>query len=176
MVSLSKLRCIAADCSGVAATEAAILLSFLAIVSLNGVELARWAYTRMQVANAAQMAVAAAYKACDTKHLPATINCPDLGAAISRSLASTSLGSAVQQDAGSPVDGYYCINTSGAFVASGTLATHPADCSAVGDATHAPANYLTVNVTMAYTPLASAVTIGSLLPARIKASSTMRMQ
>lgn len=176
MVSLATLRRIATDRSGVAATEAAIVLSLLAIASLNGVELARWAYTRMQVANAAQMAVAAAYKACDTQHLPATTNCPGLGTAISRSLASTNLGSAVQQDAGSPVDAYYCIDASGALVASGTLAAHPADCSAAGDGAHAPANYLTVNVTMAYTPIASAVTIGSLLPANIKASGTMRMQ
>jgi len=152
------------------------VLSFLALASLNGLELGRWAFTRMQVANAAQMAVAAAYKTCDTQHLPATINCSGLNTAIARSLASTTLGSAVQQDASSPVEAFYCVNASGALVAAGSLSAHPADCSSVGDAAHAPADYLTVSVSMAYTPLASAVSIRALLPATIRASGTMRMQ
>jgi Flp pilus assembly protein TadG len=164
------------DERGLAATEGAIVLSILALASLNALELARWAYTRMQVANAAQMAVQNAYKTCDTQHLPATVNCTGLTSAIATSLAATDLGSAIQQETGSPSEGYYCVATTGTLTAVGSLTSKAADCSSAGDAAHAPADYLTVQVKLTYTPLASAVTIGALLPATIKGSGTMRME
>ena len=165
-----------ADKRGLAATEGALVLSILSLALLNAVELARWTFTRMQVANAAQMAVQNAYKTCDAQHLPATTNCTGLATAITNSLAATNLGSAIQQQTGSPVDGYYCLDGNGALVAVGSIGAKPADCMAAGNAAARPVNYLTVNVKFTYTPIAAAITVGSLLPATIVGSGTMRME
>jgi hypothetical protein len=47
--------------------------------------------------------------------LPATKNCPTLNATILTAVHSTSLGSNVSLASGYPVEGYYCVNASGAL-------------------------------------------------------------
>ena len=64
------------DHRGVAGIEFALVAGALCILLLNGIEVARYAYTVMQVQNAAQIGAQAAWKACDpTKELPATTKC-----------------------------------------------------------------------------------------------------
>ncbi len=80
------------DRSGLAGIEFALASTALTVGLLNGLEVARWSFERMEVANAVHSATLAAWNACDTKHLPAKTNCTGLTTAISNGLATTSLG------------------------------------------------------------------------------------
>ncbi len=176
MAILKQLDRLRHDDRGLAGIEMAIGLVVLTMIALNGVELAQWFYARMEVASAAQMATQNAWKACDTKHLPATTNCSGLNTAIANSLAATKLGGSIQLATGSPTENYYCVNSSGQLTAVGSLSSKPADCSSVGDSTHSPGDYITVAVTMNYAPIFSGITVGRYLPATITSSNMMRLQ
>jgi len=54
------------DRCGAAAAEFALLLSLLVIPTLNVADLAIYAWDRMQLENAAQMAAQAAWETCDS--------------------------------------------------------------------------------------------------------------
>ena len=132
----------------------------------------------MQVENATQMAVQAAWKACDPSkgYLPAMTSCPDLTTSITEAAQSTSLGNQVAIQDGSPSEGYYCLNTSGALqlVAAATN-DPPADCSATGAAGITPADYIQVTTTFPYTPLFTGITVASAFNTPIVKTSTMRL-
>lgn len=165
------------DNRGLAGIEMAIGLMVLTVICLNGVELAKWFYARMEVQSAAQMAAQNAWKACDTSHLPATVNCSGLSTAISNSLAATRLRTSITQTSSSPVEGYYCVNSSGVLtLVSQVPAAKPSNCSTVGDSTHAPGDYLTISVSTNYSPIFGGITVGRYLPSPITSTNSVRLQ
>src|SRR5689334_20211076 len=101
-----RLKAFGQDRRGTAAIEFAFFAGFLSVATLNVAEISVYIFQRMQVENATQMAAQAAWKTCDTSHLPATTNCPGLNTALTNSVQSTPLGARVRFQAGSPSEGY----------------------------------------------------------------------
>jgi len=151
------------DRRGVVAVEFAGAAMFLVLGLLNAVDVGYYTYQRMEVENAAQVGAQTAWKTCNdpTYMLPATTKCPGLTAAITAAIQSTSLGTAVTLQSGYPQEGYYCANSSGTLQSVGSLASKPANCSAAGDATVGPGDYIKVGVTVSYAPLFPGITVMS---------------
>lgn len=167
------------DERGASALEFAMFAGMLSFGLLNTADISIYIYKRMQVENATEMAVQAAWKACDPSqgYLPATTSCPGLTSAITAALQSTELADQVAIAAGSPTEGYYCLNTSGAlqFVAAVT-STPPADCSSTGNVGQQPADYIQVTSTYSYAPMFPGITVASrLFPTPIVKTSMMRL-
>ena len=144
------------DDRGAAAIEFAAASMLLVIGVLNAVDFGFYMYQRMQVENAAQVGVQVAWKTCyDTSSmLPATQNCPGLTDAVTAAIQNTSLGTNVSLMSGYPAEGYYCVAGSGALQSVGSVtASRPSDCSAAGDATTMPSDYLQVGVSYPYAPM-----------------------
>jgi Flp pilus assembly protein TadG len=163
---------------GTAAIEFAAASMVLVVGVLNAVDLGLYEYQRMEVENAAQVGAQAAWQTCNdtSSMLPATQNCPGLAAAITAAIQSTSLGTGVALASGYPAEGYYCVNSSGAMQSVGSLASRPADCSAVGSASTSPGDYLQVQVAFRYASLFPGVTVmGAWGISSISATSWMRL-
>ena len=150
----------------------------LCILLMNGIEVARYAYTVMQVQNAAQVGAQAAWKACDpNKELPATTKCPALNTAVAAAIKSTTLGDEVTL-ANAPVERYYCLNNANALIPDGGIAlgSKPANCSAItGAQAGEPGDYISVGVTYAYQPLFLDFTVGRLFAPTITKTTYMRL-
>src|SRR5947209_9836413 len=101
-----------ADQRGVVAVEFGLFSIFLSLALVNVTDTSIYIYQRMQVENATQVAVQAAWKACDSSQLPATTHCAALTTALRNAIQSTSLGSSITLVSGSPSEGYYCVNSS----------------------------------------------------------------
>src|SRR3984893_5736727 len=106
------LRDLRKDRSGVAAIEFSFIAGFLSLAVLNVSDTGIYLYKRMEVENAALVGTMSALKTCDPVHLPATVNCPALNAAVTAAIQSTSLGNAVTLSGGAVSEGYYCMNSS----------------------------------------------------------------
>lgn len=168
-----------ADNSGLATIEFALASTALTVGLLNGLEVARWSLQKMEVANAVHSATLSVWNACDTKHLPAKTKCTGLTTAITNGLQTTSLGTSVTLATGYPTEGYYCVNsTTGVLTkVADYSATKPADCSAQGDATHSPGDYVVIQATYAYTPLIGGhLTVGSTLQSTLTSTGYIRLQ
>jgi Flp pilus assembly protein TadG len=173
---LIQARRLASDKRGLASIEFCMVSGALIYGLLNGLEVARWSMQRMQVANAVHSATQAVWKACDTKQLPAKTKCAGLLPAINAGLGSTSLAG-VQLTANYPTEAYYCINGSGVLTQVGTIAsTKPADCSAVGDSTRSPGDYVMVSASYTYKPMMNKLTVGRFLPSSFTYTGSMRLQ
>lgn len=173
-----KIAAIRSDQRGASALEFAIFAGTLAFGLLNTADVSIYIYQRMQVENATEMAVQAAWKACDPvqNQLPATTSCPGLTTAITNAVHSTTLGTYVSVQAGSPTEAYYCVDGSGALQNVGAVnQTPPADCSAVGNATAQPADYIQITTTFSYAPLFNGVTIASTFTTPIVRTGMMRL-
>lgn len=173
-----KIAAIRSDQRGVSALEFAIVGGTLSFGLLNTADVSIYIYQRMQVENATEMAVQAAWKACDPlqNQLPATTSCPSLTTAITNAVHSTTLGTKVSITAGSPSEAYYCVNGLGALQnVAAVNQTPPADCSAVGNATGLPADYIRISTTFAYAPLFPGVTIASTFTTPIVRTGMMRL-
>jgi Flp pilus assembly protein TadG len=163
------------DCRGVAAIEFAFIAGFLCFGVINVSDTGIYLYKRMQVENAAQMGAMRALSACDESHLPATINCAGLNAAVTAAIQSTSLGTGVSLNGIS--EGYYCVSSLNALQFVGSVSSPPpADCSAAGMASLQPADYLKIPVTFSFTPLFPGISVAGLFPTPIINTATMRMQ
>jgi Flp pilus assembly protein TadG len=169
---LKKLCGFGAGAQGVAGIEFALTGTVLAVGLLNAVDVGYYIYRRMEVENAANAGVQAAYNTCvppctpqncPSQQLPATQNCSALNAAITSAIQSTSLGTAVTLASGYPEEGDYCINASNILQCVGSL-SNPAPgscsatgqqqtCAAAGNANVSPSDYLLVQVTYPYQPL-----------------------
>lgn len=159
---MSLARTLPDDRRGSASIELALCGLVLAVALMNAVDVGYYIYNRMEVENAAQMGAQAAWKTCNqTSLLPATVNCPGLNSAVTASIHSTTLGTSVSLPVGSPSENYYCINTSNALQVVGTLNSPPSNCSAVGNASLQPGDYLLVQVSYSYTPLFPGVSVMS---------------
>ncbi len=169
------LKALGRDRRGTAAIEFAIFAGFLTIAILNVADISIYIYQRMQVENATEMGAQAAWKTCDTTHLPATTNCPGLTAAVTNSVQSTSLGSRVQLQSGSPSEGYYCVNSSNQLQFVSDVSSKPTDCSAAGNTALTPGDYIKVQTTFTYTPLFPNLTVSGLFATPITRTTFMRL-
>jgi Flp pilus assembly protein TadG len=178
------IKALGSDRRGVAAIEFAFFGSLLSIGMLNVVDVSIFAFQRMEVNNATEVGAQAAWATCSpslpsnaTAQLPATLNsnCPNLNTKVTAAVQSTSLGTNVTLQSGSPAEGYYCINASNALVYVSSVRSKPADCSSVGNAALQPADYIKVQTTFTYTPLFKGITVGNLLPTTIISTALMRL-
>lgn len=69
-----------------AAIEFGFFAIFLSLALVNVTDVSIYVYQRMQAENATQVAVQAAWKACDLPQLPATTNCSGLTTAVQNAL------------------------------------------------------------------------------------------
>ena len=164
------------DRRGVAAIEFAFFAGFLSLAVLNVADISIYIYQRMEAENATEMGVQAAWKACDTSHLPATTNCPGLATAVQNAVKSTSLGTSVALQSGSPSEGYYCVNGSNALQYVSDVSSKPADCTAAGMPSLKPGDYITVQTSFAYAPLFPGLTIAGAFTTPITKTALMRLQ
>jgi len=167
------------DQSGLAAMELALVAGTLSTVMLNGVEIARFYFAKMEVQNATQMAAQAVWKNCDTPaKSPVTINCSARTTAMTNGLQSTSLGSNVTLSSGYPTEAYYCAATAdGSLINVGSVSSpKPTTCSPNGSGADTPGDYIVIQARYTYAPIFTGITIGSLLPTTITASTKMRIQ
>src|SRR4249920_880812 len=83
---LRKGAALPSDQQGTSAIEFAIFAGILCFGLLNTADISIYIYKRMQVENATEMAVQAAWKTCDPSlgRLPATTSCPGLTTAITQ--------------------------------------------------------------------------------------------
>ncbi len=160
-----------------AALELALFLGVASAVMLNGVELARYYYSRMELENAAQMAVQNVFRVCDKQdELPATLKCSERAGAITSAFQSTTLGAAVTLQAGSPSEAYFCVNSAGTLTQVATVnETKPANCSSVGNSAGKPSLYFRISAQYQFVPIFDGITVGSALPAVIETSTMARL-
>jgi Flp pilus assembly protein TadG len=174
-----KLATIGSDQRGASAIEFAIFAGILSFGLLNVADITVYIYKRMQVENATEMAVQAAWKACDwTKgHVPATTNCTGLTSVITAAAQSTTLGNHVSLQTGSPSEAYYCLNSSGAIQNVGAVTSPPpTDCSATGNAGQQPADYIQVTTTFSYAPMFPGITVAGAFTTPIVRTGMMRLK
>ncbi len=164
------------DSRGVAAVEFALIASAVGITVLNVADVAMFLFDQLEVENATQMGVQAAYAACPFDDLPATVNCSGLSTAITAAVQSTSLGSSATVVTGYPSEAYYCVNTSGALTSVGAVTSaKPSDCTSAGSSSTKPGDYLLVQVTYTYAPLFTGATVAALLPTTITNTAWVRL-
>jgi Flp pilus assembly protein TadG len=163
------------DQRGVAAVEFGLFAIFLAVALANVTDTSIYIYQRMQVENATQVAVQAAWKACDPSKLPATTNCAGLTTALQNAIQSTSLGTSITLVAGSPSEGYYCVNASNALQRVSDVSSRPADCTAAGTPSLQPGDYIQVQTTFTYAPLFPGLSVSSTFPTPINRTAMMRL-
>lgn len=195
MAALTKLRAYCSGDQGLVGIEFAITGLTLAFGLLNAVDVGYYIYRRMEVENSADAGAHAAYNTCvppctsqncPSQQLPATQNCSGLNTAITSAIRSTSLGNSVTLATGYPEEGDYCINASNALQCVGSLSSpapgncsatgQQATCSAAGNATATPGDYLLVQVSTPYQPLFPGLTVMSALGwTSISKTSWMRM-
>ena len=131
----------------------------------------------MEVENATEVAAQAALKTCGSgSTLPATTNCANLLSAITNAMQSTSLSTAVTLQNGSPSEGYYCINASGALqYVSDVASPKPADCSAAGMPALQPGDYLQVQTTFTFRSIFPGLSVANTFPSPINRLAMMRL-
>lgn len=172
----ARSRALCTDRRGVAAVEFGLFAIILATALANVTDVSIYIYQRMQVENATQIAAQAAWKACDVPQLPATVNCPGLTTALANALKSTSLGTRVTMMAGSPAEGYYCVNSSNALQwVSDVTSAKPADCTAAGMPSLQPGDYIQVQATFTYVPLFPGFSVASTFATPINRTAFMRL-
>lgn len=200
-VSLVRLRARLATFTkssrGAAAVELAMVLPILTIPMVNIVDLGTYAYTRMQVQNAALTGADQVRSVCAAQGAftpPATHTgsgyCALTAAMVTKYIQNTSLGTSVTLAASTPVvEAYYCTLTTGALQqvgTSGTPGTPPSansPCSAYtapsgkawSDPTAAPGDFIQIKVTYTFTPIFAGVSVTSLLPSPITQTGLARL-
>jgi Flp pilus assembly protein TadG len=170
-----RTKAIWVDQRGVAAVEFGLFAIFLSLAFVNVTDVSIYIYQRMQAENATQVAVQAAFKACDLSHLPATVNCPGLTNAVQGAIQSTSLGTSVSLVSGSPTEGYYCVNSSNALQYVSGVSSKPADCTAAGMPSLQPGDYIQVTTTFPYAPLFPGLSVASTFATPINRTAIMRL-
>jgi Flp pilus assembly protein TadG len=160
---------------GVAAIEFALISLALGASVLNTADISMYLYDRQQVENATEMGAQAAWRTCDITHLPATTNCPGLSAAVAAAIQSSSLGTAVTLQSGSPSEGYYCVNSGGQLQYMSSVSNKPADCTNAGMPTNLPGDYIEVQTSCPYTPILPGLSVVQFFTTPIQRTSWMRM-
>jgi Flp pilus assembly pilin Flp len=168
------------DERGTSAIEFAFFASILAFAILNVADISIYLYKRMQVENATQMGAQAAWNACTSANpgmnlLPATTMCSGLTTAITNAIHSTSLSTAVSLQAGSPAEGYYCVNGSGQLQYVSAVSSKPADCTVAGVPSNKPGDYIKITTSYNYAPIFNGVSVARTFPTPIVRTSMMRL-
>lgn len=162
--------CFAADERGAAAVEMALWALIIVLPVMNVIDLGYFLYQRMQLENATKMAAQAAWRSCGPIYQPATTRCPNYPGLLTTAIQSTtSLGTRVTVSAQS--EGYYCMVGSALTPTGGSLNNGTTVC-ANGSRS---ADYIQVTGAMSFSPIFTAVTIGSLLPTTISKTVWMRL-
>lgn len=176
------MRAFARETSGAAALELALWAGLLVVPILNVMDVGLYVFQRMQVENAAQMAVQAGWKACDdaTKQRPVTTKCAPNGGTLEtymRSIAQGSSSLTTRVTMTAPTVRYYCLNTSNVLVVMATAPTAPpANCStAPGSASATPGEYLEVAVSYAYSPMFGAISVAGTFTTPISYTARTRV-
>ena len=164
-----------ADRRGIAAIEFAVFAGLISIGMLNVTDIAVYIFQRMQVEYATQAGAQAAWHACDINHLPATNNCSGLNTAVQNAVQSTSLGTRVTLQSGSPSEGYYCVNSSNALQYVSDVNHKPTDCSSVGSPGLQPGDYIQIATTFSYAPMSPGITITGTFATPITRTALMRL-
>jgi len=160
---------------GMAAIEFGFFAGFLSYAMLNAAEIAIYLYQRMEVENATEMGAQAAAKNCSISQLPATVNCAALSNAVQKAVQSTSLGTNVSLQSGSPSEGYYCVNSSNALQYMSSVSSKPADCTGAGMPSLQPGDYIKIQTTFSYAPLFSGLTVGGNFTTPITRTALLRL-
>jgi Flp pilus assembly protein TadG len=166
------------DARGAAAVEFALVALFLVGGLINAAEVGRYEYQLLQVENAAEVGAQTAWTVCNNlaTMVPATTNCTGLNSAMTTAIQSTNLGTAVTLASGYPAEGYYCVNTTThALQLVGGVTSKPANCSAAGNASIGPGDYIQVGVSFTYTPLFTGMTVMGSSSQSIFRTSWMRL-
>lgn len=163
------------DARGAAAIEMALITSVLAAALLNVAEVGRYAYLATQVSAASQAGAHAAIVTCEPSETPVTINCPEVGGAITASIRGTTLGADISLQ-GAITERWYCLSTSGALQDMAAASTRPNNCQAAGDASLQPALYVRVVTQYAYEPIFPGLTIAETFDANIVRTAWMRVR
>jgi len=171
----SKGEAIASDERGMSAVEFSLFAGIVSLALINAIDVSTYVYKRMELENATQMGAQAAWKACDTNHLPATTGCSGLTAAVTNAVHSTSLGSQVSLTSGSPSEGYYCLNSANSLQYVSDVTQKPSNCSAAGMSNLQPADYIKVETSLAYAPLFRGVSVASAFVTPINKTAMMRL-
>lgn len=137
---------------GVAAVEMSLIGAVFFGAMINAVEVGHYGLALMQLNNAAQAGISAAYHTCDAAHLPATQNCPALATAVATALQSTTLGDNVALE-GQVAEGWYCVTSTQTLQYVADPSSKPADCSAATNSPDAPGLYLSVQAHYTYKPI-----------------------
>jgi|SRR6266851_1419955 len=170
-----KLGALRSDQRGVAAIEFALFGGLISVAMLNMTDISVYIYQRMQVEYATEVGAQAAWKTCDSTKLPATTNCSGLTNALQNAVGSTSLGTRVSLQSGSPSEGYYCVNSSNALQYMSDVSAKPTDCSAAGKPGLQPGDYITVQTTFSYAPLFPGITVTGAFTTPITKTAWMRL-
>lgn len=173
------------ESGGSAAVEFVLWLAVLMLPLFNAIDLGIYVFQKMQLQMAAQAATQAVWHACDTSaKLPAVTNCTGLAATVQTAAQSSTLGNNVTVSTGSPAEGYYCVNSSGALQLVGTagkigtppVKPNPFTCvNQFAGSTTAPGDYLQVTVSFPYKPVFRNISLASLLTTPITKTAWMRM-
>jgi Flp pilus assembly protein TadG len=164
------------DQDGAAAIETALIGSMFVALVLNTVEIGRYGFHSMQLANATQAGAQAAVTICDPEdQTPVTTKCTALTSAVTAAVKSSSLGTAVNLN-GSPTEGWYCVTAAKTLMAVGSLNSKPANCSAAGDVNARPGLYLQVNTSYTYAPMFPGMTLAATFPTALTRTSWMRVK
>jgi Flp pilus assembly protein TadG len=159
---------------GVAAIEAALIISVFAIAMLNAVDVGRYAYILMEAEQATQVGAQAALVACDAQHVPATQSCPTLTSAVTTAIQGTTLGPKMGLN-GAITEGYYCVNNTGALAFVSDVSVKPGNCAAVGNSSLTPVLYLQVHTQYTYAPMFPGLTVAQTFPTAVQKTAWMRM-
>lgn len=155
--------------------EFSFCVGLLCLGMMNVFDVSSYAYRRMEVENATEMGAQAALKACNLTSLPATTNCSGLTSAVTSAIQSTSLGTKVTLQSGSPAEGYYCLNSSGALQYVAGVNAKPTDCTAAGMPSLQPEDYIKITTKYAYEPMFSGITVAGWLTTPITETAWMRL-
>ncbi|MES2255436.1 MAG: TadE/TadG family type IV pilus assembly protein [Pseudomonadota bacterium] len=165
-------RAYAKNPAGAAAAEFALVLTLLIVPLMNVFDIGVYVYQRMQLDNAAQVAVQTAWAQCaPAGDVPATVNnnCAGLAAAMTTALRSTPLGSGVTITSTTES---YCCPGAGTITCQGPVATTtPVNCSSG----QAPGDYIFIATRYAYSPVYPSLSVASLLTTPITRTAWMRL-
>lgn len=175
---MNALRRFLRNRSGTAAAEMALIFPVVGFITLNVVDFATFAYSKMQVDLAAEQAVGVARVKCTDE---ATLDEGTCGTTFSAQIASaaqqTTLGADVTL-VGSPSESFYCADEAGVLTLVATPPSAPPDdCSGVvTGSTTAPGSYISATTSYTYTPIFPGVSIASYLSTAITSTAWMRLQ
>jgi Flp pilus assembly protein TadG len=160
------------DERGMAGIEFTLIVSVLCFLFLNGIDVARYAWIRMQVENAAQIGAQAAWRTCDPNNLPVSCKSSAFTTPVTAAIQSTSLQTAVTLQTATA--GYYCVDAAvGLKLVADT--TPPSNCQTTGRVDLTPGYYAQVGVSYTYAPLFADLTIARLFSTLVTKTARVRL-